>query len=104
MSSLRVFNFLLIILGVHIFSFWCERGWGGCFALLNFECFLFYYFEVSESSIFLLVNLRVFKKLCVKFHKGEEGGICLSSCEFLKFIGFIPFALMDFESFFVLLF
>jgi hypothetical protein len=54
---------------------------GGCFALVNIEHFLFYYFKVLESSIFFLVVLWVFKKHCAKVSERGKGGICLSSCE-----------------------
>ncbi len=46
---------------------------GGAFAFVDFESFLFYYFEVPKFSIFLLVILCVFKNICVKFHKGGKG-------------------------------
>jgi hypothetical protein len=42
------------------------------FLLVNFESFLFWYFEVLKSSIFLLVILGFFN-LFVKFHKGGDG-------------------------------
>ncbi len=63
--------FLLIILVVFNFIFYVK---GGGFALVDFESFLFYYFKVPKFSIFLLVILWVFKKHCVKFHKGRERG------------------------------
>jgi len=129
---LRVFNFLLFILGDLIFFFWCEGGgfalvnfehflfllfWSSqvfnfschfvgfqknivwsfvrvergvfAFLLVNFKSFLFSYFEVSKFSISLLIILWVFKKSCVKFRKGREGVLCLSSCELWKFFVFV---------------
>ncbi len=77
-------NFFLIILAQSSFSFSRVKR-VGCFGLVDFESFLFYYFEVLKFSIFLLVILWVFKKLCVKFHKGGEG--------------VFDFFLMNFESF-----
>ncbi len=60
-------------------------GGGNRVVLVDFEGFLFYYFEVLKFSIFLLVILWVFKKICVKFCKGEEG--------------LFAFLLVNFESF-----
>ncbi len=87
-------NFLKIILGVLIFFFSCE---GGCFALVNFEIFLFYYFEVSESLIFFVI-LWVLKKNCVKFRKGERGVFAFLLVDFKSFL-FLYFEVMKFSIF-----
>jgi hypothetical protein len=83
--NLGVFNFLLVILGVLIFFFWYEEGGGGvCFTLVIFEHFLFHYFEVPYGIFnFSSCHFVSFQKNKngLKFRKGGEGGICLSSCE-----------------------
>ncbi len=73
--------FFLSFWGFLIIFFWCE-GWG-CFALVDFESFLFYYFEVPKFSIFLLVILWVFKKNCVFcFRILKIWNLQFSSCQF----------------------
>ncbi len=70
-----------------------HKGGEGVFAflLVNFEGFLFWYFEVSKFFNFLLVLLGVVNFFCVKFHKGGEGGIFLSSSELVGFFYFSIF-------------
>ncbi len=68
---MRVFNFLLVILGVLIFFFWCE-GQGG-FALVNFENLCFTSLKFQSLQFFFLSYCGFLKKHCVKFRKGGEG-------------------------------
>jgi hypothetical protein len=63
------------------------RG-AGAFPLVDFESFLFYYFEIPKFSKKNLVILWVFKKLCVKFHKGAEGIFAFLLVNFESFLYF----------------
>ncbi len=86
----------LSFLGSSFSFFGVKSREGGCFALVNFEHFLFYYFEVLESSIFLLIHFMVFqKKLCEVSHEGR-GDIFFSSYELWKFFVFVFWSFFNF--------
>ncbi len=62
----------------------------GCFALVNFERFLFYYLKFWSLQFFLLFILWVFFKNCVKFHMGERQvfAFLFVNCESFLFLYF----------------
>ncbi len=67
--SFEVFNFLLVILGVFKYFLWSSHKWRNevyAFFNVNFESFLFLYFEILKFLNFLLVILEVSHggKLC----------------------------------------
>jgi hypothetical protein len=60
------------------------------FLLVNFECFLFWYFEISKFQ-FSSYHFRGLQLFCVKFHKGEEG------LSFVLLVNFEDFLFWYFE-------
>ncbi len=80
--SFRFFSFSSCHFGGH----WIFFGVRGAFALVDFESFLFYYFEFPKFWIFLLVILWVFKKIYVKFHKGGKGVFIFLLVNFERFL------------------
>ncbi len=95
--------FFLSFWGLKFFFFGVRKGGVGGFVLVDFESFLFYYFEVLKLSIFILVILWVFKKKLCEVLQGERGGICLSSREFWKFFVFVFWSFGIFNFLFVIL-
>jgi len=83
---------------------WSFEGGKGLFAflLVNFESFLFLYFEISESLIFFLSFWRSSFSLC-EVSQGQRWGICFSSSELCKFFVLVFWSSRNFNFLLVIL-
>jgi len=91
--NFRVFNFLLVTLGVFNFFVWnFTRGEMGYFLFFwKLQRYFVLVFWSSKVFNFFLVILGVFNFFCLKFHKWGNG-----VCAFL-FVNFESFLFSDFE-------
>ncbi len=101
-KSLRVFNFLRHFGGSHFLFVLCERGEGDALLLWILNVFCFIILKFQRLQFFLLSFSGFSKKHCVKFCKGGEGGIYLSSCELFKKL-FSYFEVLEFSIFFLVI-
>ncbi len=88
------FPFFLWSLKIFVLVFWSSIVFN--FLLMNFESFLFWYFEILESSFSFSSFEGSFIFLC-EVSQGGKGGIYLFSCELWRIFSFDIWKFLSFQ-------